>query len=75
MKNSKKIVYRKLAARMTLLALKKTEVAKMLGISYSSLRNKLCGVSDFTLPEALRLKQLLCVTGSLEELFEKYEGA
>lgn len=75
MKNCKKIVYRKIAARMTLLDLKKTEVARMLGISYSSLHNKLCGVSEFSLEEVLHLKQLLCITGPVEEAFEKYEGA
>lgn len=74
MKNTK-IIYRKLAARMALMDLKKTEVAGMLGISYSSLHNKLCGVTDFTLTEVLRLKKLLCVTGPIEETFEKYEGA
>lgn len=74
MKNSK-IIYRKLAARMALMDLRKTEVARMLGISYSSLHNKLCGVTEFTLAEVLRLKQLLCVTGPVEEAFEKYEGA
>ena len=75
MKNCKKIVYRKVAARMTLMDLKQTEVARMLGISYSSLHNKLCGVSDFSFAEVLRLKQILCITGPVEEAFERYEGA
>lgn len=74
MKNSK-IIYRKLAARIALMDLRKTEVARMLGISYSSLHNKLCGVTEFTLSEVLRLKSLLCVTGPIEDAFEKYEGA
>lgn len=74
MKNSK-IIYRKLAARIALMDLRKTEVARMLGISYSSLHNKLCGVTEFTLSEVLRLKRLLCITGSIEDTFEKYEGA
>ena len=69
------IVYRKLAARMTLLNVTKTEVARMLGISYSSLQNKLCGVTEFTLSEALYLRQLLWMTAPIEEAFEKYEGA
>ncbi len=74
MKKSK-IIYRKLAARMALMDLKKTEVAKLLGISYSSLHNKLCGVTEFTLTEALRIRELLCLSSPLEEAFEKYEGA
>ena len=74
MKNSK-IIYRKLAARMALMDLRKTEVARMLGISYSSLQNKLCGVTEFTLSEALFLRQLLWMTAPIEEAFEKYEGA
>lgn len=72
---SKRIIYRKLAARITLLGLKKTEVARLVGMSYSSLHNKLCGVTDFTLDEALRICKLLCLTGPVEEAFEKYEGA
>lgn len=74
MKKSK-IIYRKLAARMALMDLKKTEVARLLGISYSSLHNKLCGVTEFTLSEALRIRELLCLSAPLEEAFEKYEGA
>lgn len=69
------IIYRKLAARMAMLDLKKTEVARILGISYSSLHNKLCGVTEFTLTEALRIRELLCLSVPLEEAFEKYEGA
>lgn len=69
------IVYRKLAARMTLLNITKAEVARMLGVSYSTLQNKLCGVTEFTLSEALYLRRLLWMTAPIEEAFEKYEGA
>ena len=74
MENSK-IVYRKLAARMALLGVKKTEVARRLGMSYSSLHNKLRGTTEFTLSEVLTLKDLLCLSTPIEDAFEKYEGA
>ena len=70
-----KIIYRKLAARMALLGVKKTEVARRLGMSYSSLHNKLCGATEFTLSEVLEIKELLCLTSPIEDAFEKYEGA
>lgn len=73
--NNNCVIYRKLAARMALMDVKKTELASMLGISYSSLQNKMRGRSKFTLDEALRIRQLLCLSGPLEEVFEKYEGA
>ena len=72
---SSRIIYRKLAARMALLDLKKTEMAQLLGMSYSSLHNKMCGVTEFTLDEALQIRRLLCLSCPLEEAFEKYEGA
>lgn len=71
---SNKIIYRKLAARIALLGLRKNEVARLLGISASTLHNKLCGVTEFTLTEVLALKKMLCMTSSIEEAFERYEG-
>lgn len=69
-----RIVYRKLAARMALMDLKKIDVARLLGVSTSTLHNKLCGITEFTLSEVLLLKRMLCITSSIEEAFERYEG-
>ena len=68
-----KIIYRKIVARMALMNLSKAELAGRVGISYSTLQNKLCGVSDFTLSEALHIKQLLNFPDTLEDIFVRYE--
>lgn len=70
-----RVVYRRIAARMALMDLKKTELAQLLGISYSTLQNKLCGVTEFTFSEVLRIKRLLCLSCPLEEAFERFEEA
>ena len=66
------IVYRKIVARIALLGLTRREVAEQMGVSYGTLHNKLCAVTPFTLDEAIRLKQLLAMPGSLEDGFERY---
>ena len=68
-----KIIYRKIVARMALMNLSKAELASRVGISYSTLQNKLCGVSDFTLSEALHIKQLLNFPDAVEDIFVRYE--
>ena len=72
---SGRIVYRRIAARMALLDLKKTELARLLGISYSTLQNKLCGVTEFTLGEVLEIKKILCLNCPVEEAFERFGEA
>ena len=64
-----RIVYRKIVARMALMNMNKQEVARRIGMSYSTLQHKLCGESAFTLPEALAIKQLLSFNETLEEIF------
>lgn len=63
--------YRRIAARMALLGLSRADVARLLDISYSTLRHKLLDESPFTLDEALRLKRALCITTPLEVAFER----
>lgn len=47
---------------------KRQYVARVLGVSTSTLRNKLNGVTDFKLAEAERLAALLALTKSQREL-------
>ena len=47
------IIYRNVAARMALLGIKKTELAKLLDMNYSTLQGKLRGRSSFSLEEAI----------------------
>ena len=70
---NRNIVYRKIYARMALLGVCKREVARLLGINYTTLQNKLSGVTDFTLTEAIRLKRILCIKDDLEDAFEKFD--
>lgn len=67
------VIYRKVVARMALMNISKAEVAGKIGVSYSTLQNKLRGVTDFTLPEALSIKSLLCCKEPLEEVFQRFE--
>ena len=64
-----KIVYRKVLARMALMDMNKREVARRIGMCYSSFQNKLCGTSDFTLQQAMAIKRLLNFDETLEEIF------
>lgn len=47
--------YPVLAGEIAKLGIKKTAIAKQLGISSRTLYNKLCGVVDFTWPEVLSI--------------------
>ena len=67
------IVYRKLIARIALLGLTRREVARQLGISYSTLHNKLCAITPFTLDEAIQLKRMLALPGALEDSFQRFD--
>lgn len=68
------IVYRKLVARIALLGLTRREVADQLGVSYGTLHNKLCAITPFTLNEALQIKALLDIPGTVEDAFERYDA-
>ena len=65
------IPYRLLLARMSLSGLRSSDVAERLGISFSTMRNKIKGVAPFTLEEAIRIRQILETDERLEVLFEK----
>ena len=70
---SDSIVYRKLVARIALLGLTRREVADRLGITYGTLHNKLCAITPFTLNEAIQIKTLLSMPGTLEEAFQRFD--
>ena len=72
--SNRNIVYRKIYARMALLGLGKSEVARLLGINYSTLQHKLRGETSFTLDEAIHLKRILCMKDALEDAFERCES-
>lgn len=68
------IIYRKIVARAALLGITRREVADRLGVSYGTLHNKLCGITPFTLNEAIELKNMLAMPGTVEDAFERYDG-
>ena len=71
-RSSDAIIYRKIVARIDLLGLTRHDVADKLGISYGTLHNKLCGITPFTLDEAIAVKTMLSIPGTLEDAFEKW---
>ncbi len=71
--HSSNVIYRRLTARMALLGISKSEVARQMQISYSTLQHKLCGETAFTLAEAVRLHRLLSMPEPLEVAFERYD--
>lgn len=68
------IIYRNVAARMALLGIKKTELAKLLDMNYSTLQGKLRGRSSFSLEEAIEIKDILCSGAALEDFFARTEA-
>ena len=64
-------MYRRIASRMALMGWTKQDLARAMGMSYSTLLYKLMGRTAFKLEEAVRVKALLCAKEPLEELFEK----
>ena len=60
------IIYRNVAARMALLGIKKTELAKLLDMNYSTLQGKL--------EEAIEIKDILCSGAALEDFFARTEA-
>ncbi len=64
-------MYKRIEAHLILTGMTKRELAAQLGISYNTLLLKLKGISSFTLDEALKIKNILQATESIEELFIK----
>lgn len=72
--SNRTIIYRNVAARMALLGIKKTELARMMSMSYSTLQDKLRGRTSFSLEEAIEIKDILRSGAALEDFFARTEG-
>lgn len=64
-------MYPNLKAELSRKGMNLTELAEKMGITLGTLSLKMNGKSDFTYPEAVRIKQILGVDIPLEVLFEK----
>lgn len=62
-------MYRLIEAHLVLAGVTKRELSEALGISYNTLLLKLKGATCFTLDEAVRLRELLGINESIEEMF------
>lgn len=67
-------VFPRLTMALVLKDVEMTELANAIGISYSSLLNKMTGRNDFTLREALVIKEYIAYNGTVETLFAKKES-
>lgn len=72
--SNRTIIYRNVAARMALLGIKKTELARMMSMSYSTLQDKLRGRTSFSLEEAIEIKDILRSGAALEDFFARTEA-
>lgn len=62
-------MYKNLEVELSRKGLTKRELAKILGIGGTTLSNKLNGKSIISLPEAMKIRNILGVAMSIEELF------
>lgn len=66
-------MHRNLKAEMIRANLSVKKLAMLLGITERSLRNKINGKTEFSLNEALKVRNTISPSMGLEELFEKDE--
>ena len=64
-------MYPNVEAEMARARMTRTKMARQMGITLGTLSLKLSGNSDFTFPEAIKIKKLLKVDIPIEELFEE----
>ncbi|MFV0520069.1 MAG: helix-turn-helix transcriptional regulator [Lachnospirales bacterium] len=62
-------MYRNVMAEMKRKGLKQSDLAKVLSLAPSTVNQKLNGKSEFNLKEAAKIKEILGVDTTLEELF------
>ena len=67
------IVYRKITARIAEMGWTRREIADQLGVSYGTLHNKLCAITQFTWDEVRTLKTILGWQGTLEDMLTRYD--
>lgn len=63
-------MYRVLESRLAYLGINKKTMAEETGINYNTLLSKLSGKSKITLDEAIKIKDYLNESLSIEELFK-----
>ena len=63
--------YNILIAQIAMAGLSRSELAEGIGMRYNTLNRKLRGEAAFTLEEAIAVRQFLCSSLPLEELFER----
>ncbi len=64
-------MYRILRAEMVRADISVKELAMKIGITERSLRNKINGVTDFTVTEARKIRPIVSPDMSLDDLFQK----
>lgn len=64
-------MFRNLEAEIARTGMKKSEIAKKIGITPSTLSLKISGKSNLSLIEAYKIKNILKVDISIEELFNR----
>ena len=69
---SELIVFRRVFVEMCMLGWDVMELAKACGVSYVSLRRKLCGESPWLLEECIAVKEALKSDMPIETLFERF---
>lgn len=65
--------YLTLISEMAKRGIQKTEVAKLLGIHWNSAANKINGVSNFSVEEAIKIRDKFFPDWKIEELFRREE--
>lgn len=67
-------VYPVLVGEIAKRGIKKNVIAQCIGASPRSLRNKLAGESEFTLPQAISIRNRFFPDMSVEDLFKRSQG-
>ena len=62
-------MYRNLRGEMVKAGISVAELAKKIGISEKSMRNKINGDTEFTLSEAIKVRMYVAPGAEMEELF------
>ncbi len=63
--------YNILIAQMSISGIDRSALAEAVGMHYNTLCRKMRGENEFTVDEAIRIKEVLGFSSSLEELFKR----
>lgn len=64
-------MYNNLKSIMVLVNISEEQLAKQIGITKQSLKNKINGITDFKISEAFKIRSYLNAAITVEELFKK----